>query len=306
MLMDYSRQVRRFLHDPKMIHLDEPDIHSYINRARREVALRSQSIRRVPPISGSIYRIDVLLPGAGYTNPNVVIAPPDSPDGMRPTPAGGEAMALANQIGGLISNVSVSYGGAGYFQPTAVITDPTGDGAVLNCITVPLSLLQPFQETYAFADMPVSQFPGVKSVFAVLDVSVIYSNYRYSLSYYAFSVYQAMIRQFPRQYYYVPTMYTQFQQGAQGSLLMYPLPSQQFQIEFDCLCLPTDMVYGDDFEPIPEPFTDAVPYLAACLCYQELQNANMARYYQEQYDNYVHRYAAYSRPGRTNNPYGRY
>lgn len=306
MLIEYSKQVRRFLKDPRMQHIDEPDIWSYVNRARREVALRTQSIRRVPPTSGAIVTIQVIMPGAGYTDPNVVIASPDSPNGERPTPNGGQAVAVADQIAGQITNVSVSYGGAGYFQPTAVITDPTGDGVVLECRTVPISILQFGQETYNFSDFPLTQFPGVKAVFAVLDVSIIYSNYRYSLPFYPFSVYQAMIRQFPRQYLYVPTMYTQLGQGAGGSLLMYPIPSQQYQFEVDCLCLPSDLVYGDDYEPLPEPWTDSVPYLAASLCYQELQNLNAAVYYQKTYDEYVHKYSAYARPARNNNPYGRY
>ena len=306
MLFEYNQQVRRFLRDPRMMHLDEPDITSYVNRARREVALRSQSIRRVPPIAGSVLTIEVTNPGSGYTNPSVVITPPDSPNGALPYPGGAQATAVAQQVTGMISNVSVDFGGSGYFQPVATITDPTGSGVELICHTSPISITQQFQEQYAFADFPTTEFPGVGNAFAVLDVSIIYSNYRYSLPRYPFSVYQSMIRQYPRSYYYVPTMCCTQAAGAADILFMYPVASQQYQFEVDCLCLPTDLDDDDSPEALPSPWTDAVPWLAASYCYAELQNANMAKYYQDQYDNYCHRYTAYARPGYTMNPYGRY
>jgi hypothetical protein len=101
-------------------------------------------------------------------------------------------------------------------------------------------------------------------------------------------------------------MHTQFGQGTNGNLLMYPIASQQYQFEVDCLCLPSDLISDLQYEALPEPWTDAVPYLAASLCYQELQNLNAAKYYQQTYDEYVHKYSAYARPGRISNPYGRY
>ncbi len=317
MLFEYTKQCRRFIKDPRMQHVDELDIISYVNRARREVALRSQSIRRVPPTSGSVLTIQVTNPGLGYTNPSVIISPPDSPNGALPYPGGAQATAtaqfIAGQALGMISNVSVNFGGSGYFQPTAVITDPTGTGATVVCNTTPLCITQPFQETYNFLDFPITEFAGVNpefrgvgSVFAVQNVSVIYSNYRYSLPFYPFSVYQAMIRQYPRSYYYVPTMYTQLGQGTTGSLLMYPIASQQYQFECDCLCLPADLEAEEDPEALPSPWTDSVPWVAAAYAYEELQNLNAAAYYRKLFEDYSHKYSAWARPSRSNNIYGRY
>jgi hypothetical protein len=372
MLFDYARQVRRFLRDPKMGHIDEPDIWSYVNRARREVALRSQSIRRVPPTSGAIVEIDILNPGVGYQNPVVVISPPDSPNGQLPYPGGAQATAVAQALpitstsgglftlggsvfggpdpfglgggpatlaGGELTNVSVTFGGAGYFQPTAKVidfatpeganvfilgtsilggpdvlgatasppvADGLGTGAVLSVQIEPLSITAFQQETYAFEDFPIQTLPGIKSVFAVLNVSIIYSNYRYSLPYYPFSVYQAFIRQYPRQYLYVPTMYTQLQQGSTGSLLFYPIPNTAYQFDVDALCLPADLESDESPEALPEPWTDSVPWVAAALCYEEIQNLNSARYYREMFNDYSHKYSAWTRPSRINNIYGRY
>ena len=77
-------------------------------------------------------------------------------------------------------------------------------------------------------------------------------------------------------------------------------------MEWDCFCLPKDLNDDDDYEAIPKPWTDAVPYFAAHLCYLGLQNLNAAQYYMNLYDEMVHRYSAYARPGRHINPYGRW
>jgi hypothetical protein len=137
-------------------------------------------------------------------------------------------------------------------------------------------------------------------------VSLIYSNYRYSLPMYAFSVYQSMIRQYPFQYQYVPTFCSQFGQGADGSLYMYPLPSQTYQVEYDCFCTPQDLIDNNSVDVIPNPWTDAVSYFAASLAFEEIQNLNYAKYYFDKFDAMLQRYSNYARPGRVVNPYGRY
>jgi hypothetical protein len=306
MLNEYRRQTQRFIRDAKQQFVDIGDIDSYINRARREVAMRTQCIRILTPVSGSIVTIQVLTPGAGYTNPTVTITSPDFPSGALPNPRGQQAIALAQQIGGQISNISVSYGGDGYFQPVVTITDPTGSGATAVASTNPINLTSQQQEVYNFSDFPLSQFAGVGEVFAVKSVSIIFANYRYSLPCYSMSVYQSMIRNYPLQYLYVPTVCAQYGQGTNGSLYLYPIASQPFQIEADCFCLPADLITDQDEEAIAGPWTEAVPYFAAHMCYLELQNLNSAKFYLDLYDSMVHRYSSYARPGRMVNPYGRY
>ncbi len=245
-------------------------------------------------------------PGFGYTDPVVYINPPDAPNGQLPYPGGDQARATAIVVGGQIASVAGDYGGDGYFLPQARIVDPTGSGAILTCNTEPLNNLSFAQEAYRFSDVPLQRFPGVDSVFAVIEAAVIYANYRYVPPHYPYSTYQAMVRQYPTQYYYVPTITSQIGDGAGGSYMFYPLPSQSYRCEWDCLCLPSDLQTDQDFEAIPKPWTDAIPYMAAHLAYLELQNANLARMYLELYDNFSHRYSAYSRIAKTINPYGRY
>lgn len=305
MLFSYAKQVRRFINDDTLKMVDEENLVSYINRARRMVAERTQCIRFVPPIVSSITSANVTAAGSSYTAPTVVISPPDYPPGVTPYPAGAQATGTANVTAGQISGVQITYGGAGYFQPLITISDPTGSGATVVPVQTAMNLLLQNQEVYPFSAVSLADFPGVASILFVRSVSVIYANFRYSLPKYSFSAYQARVRNYPFQYEYVPTVFSQFGQGAGGSLYMYPIPSQTYQQEWDCCGIPSDLDTDQDVEAIPDPWRDPVVYFATSLAYAQMQNFNAATYYDGLFDKFVARYSAYARPGRVSNPYGR-
>lgn len=305
-LYEYLEQAERFIRDAQERLVNPLDLIEYVNRARREVAMRSQSIRLLPPVSGQITAITVTSAGQNYTSPKVIITPPNAPSGAQPNPGGLQAEATATLINNSIGGVTLTNPGDGYFLPQVFVEDPTGTGAELQALTTPLTVTQGMQEIYPFSAVPLGSFPGVAEIFAVKSISFIYMNYRYSIPVFPFSVYQAYVRIYPQQYLYVPTAAAQFGQGVNGSLYMYPIPSTFYQMEWDCFCLPIDLEDETTVEAIPKPWTDAVPYFAAHLAFLELQNLNSAKFYLELYDNMVHRYSAYVRPGRAINPYGRW
>jgi hypothetical protein len=306
MLFQYMKFTQKFIRDTDQSLINPGDIIDYVNRARREVAMRAQCVRVLPPDQGSVASITVVHGGTGYTNPFVEITEADFPGGEALFPLGSQATATANVVDGVITNIDVSYGGSGYFQPRVFVRDPTGIGAKAFAVTSPVMKTRNGQEIYAFKDIPLDSFPGVGEVIAVKSISIIYANYRYSLPMYSFSTYQSMIRQYPGQYYYVPTMSAQRGQGAAGSLYLYPLPSQEYQLELDCFCWPQDLETDQDVEAIPAPWTEAVPYLTAHYCYLELQNLNAANYYRKMFDEMMPRYRIGTEPGRPTNPYGRW
>ncbi len=170
----------------------------------------------------------------------------------------------------------------------------------------PINQLVQGQEVYNFADVDISMFPGCESIYMVRSVSILYSAFRYSLACYSFSTYQARIRQWAQQWQYVPGVCGQLGQGTDGSLFMYPVPSQNFQQEWDCQMIPSDLSTNLSVEAIPAPWDDAVPYFSAHLCYLQIQNFNAAKMYLELYDKMLQRYSDYARVGRVTNPYGRY
>jgi hypothetical protein len=305
----YLQQCQRLLREQKQEFENPEDLLSYINLARREVAGRTQSIRRLTPISGQVVDGTVTAGGSGYVNPVATITAPDFPSGILPSPNGRQATAGVTMSGGVVTDVSINDGGDGYFQPLVTITDSAGPGhgATATLTISPINTLNIGQEVYNFSDIFIGNWPGVASVHAIKSASVIYSNYRYSLPMYAFSVYQAMIRQYPFQFTYVPTFASQYGQGAGGSFYAYPLPSQTYQWEFDCFCLPQDLLLDNSIpEAIPEPWTDAVQYMAAQLAMIGLGNWNASRFFEQLFDKRTLGYSSNARPGRATNMYGRY
>lgn len=307
MLYTYLEDVQRFIRDTTQAYVSPSDLIDYVNRARRNVAERSQCIRVLAPISGAVTQITMVNKGAGYSaTPTVTISPPDFPSGDGTYPAGLQAQITPQVTGGQIINISVDQGGAGYFQPVITIADATGSGAIATAAVSPIAVSAANREVYKFSDVPLDNFPGYGSIIAVRSVSFIYANYRYSLPCYPFSTYQAMIRQYPQQYLYVPTMCAQFGQGANGSLYMYPIPSSVYQMEWDATCLPQDLDTDDAVEAIPMPWQDSVAFCATHYAYLGLQNLNAAAYYWKQYNELLTQHGVSARPGRATNPYGRF
>lgn len=303
-LFDYMKDTQNLVHDAKQKMINPDDLKRYVNRARREVAMRTQCVRRVTPISGSIRSASITAAGSGYTAPTVILSAPDFPSGSLPLPNGAQATAVATLAGGSIASVDLTYGGAGYFQPLATISDPTGAGATIALNVTGINKLNQGQEVYPFSGVDLSMYPGVGSIYFVRGVSIIYSNYRYSVPILSFTDYQAYIRNYPFQYQYVPAVGSQVGQGTDGSFYLYPLPSQTYQHEWDAQCLPADLTSDQSVEVLPQPWSEAVPYHAAYFCYLELQNWNGARGMKNEFNEFCTRYGSYARAGRMTNPYG--
>jgi hypothetical protein len=305
-LFTYLEDVQTLLREQKQQDIDPPDIIKWINRARREIALRTSCLRIITPITGACVTASVISGGHGYTAPTVTISPPDYPSGTKPFPNGAQATATALTSSGTISSVFFNYGGAGYYQPQVSITDPTGTGAVVSAQTSYVSQMQQGREVYDLSDVNLSIFPGIDSIYYIESISILYAAQRYSLVVPSFSSFQACYRQFTQQYQYTPFFAAQLGQGTSTSMFLYPLPSTNWQMEWVCRCLPQDLSDDQSVEAIPQPWTDSVVYFACHFGMLSLMNFNAARMYLELFDQYVHRHSVAARPGRKPNPYGRY
>lgn len=308
-LNDMLQQTQRLLREQTQQFENPDDLLSYINNARREIALRTQCIRVLTPSSGVITGYSITNAGTGYstvTPPTVTVTAPDFPSGMLPYPNGLQATAIATvNVDGTIGSIDPLVGGAGYFQPVVTISNPvSGTTATATAIVQKINLLNQGQEQYSFSNIDLSGNPGCKSVYAVRGIAIIYSGYRYSMEYMAWSRYQ-LYRAYPYQYQYTPAIYSQFGQGANGNFYCYPLPSQALQAEIDCQVLPSDLTDNQSVEALPDPWTDAVPYMAAHLAFLELQNWNAAKFYLDLYEKRALFYSQMTRVGRPANPYGR-
>lgn len=304
----YLQDMQRLLAEQRQQLMNPLDARAYINRARRELAMRTQCIRVLTPTSGAVTQITVDNGGSGYSaSPTITISEPDFPSGGVNDPNGRQATAVADVQGGVIVAITVTDGGAGYFQPTITIEDDTGTGAEASTAISGINVLNAGQEVYRFADIDLSSVPGAEAVYFVRGVSLIYSNYRYSLPVYPFSVYQANIRNYPGgNYQWVPSFGAQYGQGTDGSFYFYPLPSQTYQTEWDCNCIPSDLENNQSVELIPQPWTDAVAFLACRYAMVGMQNYNAANFFGQEFITFAQNYSNYARAGRTTNPYGRY
>jgi len=306
-LHDYLSDVQTFLADSSQEMLDPQDIIKYVNRARREIAIRTQCIRVLTPITGAVIGGSVVSGGSGYSSsPTITLTSPDFPSGQGPYPNGSQGSVTAVVSGGSITGVNVVYGGAGYWQPSFSITDATGTGATVTPTLSTINQLSQGKEVYNFSDADLSPFPGVSSIYAIQSVSILYSGFRYSLMCYSFSTYQALIRIWDNSWQYVPCVVAQYGQGTNGSFYMYPIPSQAYQMEWDAYCLPQDLITDLSVEALPDPWTDAVAYWAAHLCYLSLQNFNAAKFYEDMFNRRCLGYSNAARVSRAVNMYGRY
>lgn len=304
----YLQDVQTFIRDSKQDLLDPGDIINSINRARRDIAMQTNSIRRLTPITGAVITASVVSGGSAYSNsPTITISDPDFPSGTGPFPTGDQATASAIVQGGTIAAVQIDYGGAGYWQPTATVTDASGSSASVTLAVSSLNQLEEGREVLNFSDIDLTIWPGVEAVYGVQGASIIYSNFRYSLPCYSFSNYQALIRTWANgSYQYTPAVMAQYGQGVDGSLYFYPLPSQALQCELDCYCMPSDLVTELSYEALPAPWTDAVAYWATHLSFLQIQNYNAAKFWSDMYDKQLLKYSRASRVSRVVNPMGRY
>jgi hypothetical protein len=305
-LFFYHQQVTRLLREQRQMFMNPDDLTEYINRARQETAMRAQCVRGLTPISGSIISYTVTDGGSGYSNsPTITITAPDFPSGTLPFPNGSQATATAIVSGGVIQSILSQYGGYGYFQPLVTITDTSGTGATATATVSYVNELLQGQEVYPFSAVNLSIFPGVDSIYMIRSVSILFSGFRYSLACYDMTTYQSSVRQWALIWQYTPVVCTQYGQGTSGSFYMYPVPSQTFQMEWDCFFLPSYIRTDQDYDVLPDPWTNAVPYFALHLAFLELQKFNAANYYLDLFDKMLHRYSTYARPGMRVNPYGR-
>lgn len=68
-----------------------------------------------------------------------------------------------------------------------------------------------------------------------------------------------------------PGWWAQLGEGALAKFYLAPIPSTRLPMELDFTCIPKPLEKDDDPEPIPYPWTDAVPYFAAVTCLLQQQ-----------------------------------
>ena len=130
------------------------------------------------------------------------------------------------------------------------------------------------QMQYPFSAINLGTAPGVDGVYDI------------RIAWYQVGVGQAWIRPRPWAWFWLyelnnpapdqgqPKVWTQFGQGATGSIFVSPPPDTDYTLNLDVLALPIPLVDDTTVEAIPFPFTDAVPFFAAYFALLSAQSAS--------------------------------
>lgn len=136
--------------------------------------------------------------------------------------------------------------------------------------------------------------PGVQGILGVMTIALNQGAVKPVLTQCAWSDFQAQLRSYNVGLTGWSTIWAQYAQGAMGSVYLWPIPSDAYPMDWDCYCLPIDMVDDTTPEALPFPWTDAVPYFAAYLAYSNAQRPQDADRMMQQYQFFVARATAMS------------
>lgn len=144
----------------------------------------------------------------------------------------------------------------------------------------------PNQEIYPFSMWNAAvqdQLPGAQSILGVrsLSIAIGVGGWKPMWRRVVWTDFQARFRIYNSTFWGTisePGWYAQYGAGPNGSLYLAPIPSQVCPMDVDLTCVPFPLLTDNDPEPIPYPWTDAVPYWSAVLCLlqqQRGQDANL-------------------------------
>jgi hypothetical protein len=88
------------------------------------------------------------------------------------------------------------------------------------------------------------------------------------LTYKVWTEFQAYLRIYSNTQQNYPIYWTQLAQGLNGNIYLFPWPAQPLQMDIDAICTPITLTSDSTPEAIPYGWTDAVPYYAAYLAYE--------------------------------------
>ena len=135
--------------------------------------------------------------------------------------------------------------------------------------------------------MLAQTIPGVSGIIGLLSVACAWGTnaaMKPTLNYKIWNEFQAYLRSYNSGLANYPTVWSQYSYGVNGSIYLWPLPSTASQMDWDCYCLPIDLLDDTTPEAIPYPWTDCIKYYAAYLAYDNAQRKEDADRMMAAYD----------------------
>ncbi len=289
----YIASTQRLIHDPTNQFWSVADITAYINEGRAKIAGKGQCIRVLPPISGGIGSVAMVTAGSGYVG-----IPTVSAVGL-----GTGFTATAVMSGQTVASVTVNTPGTGYFpQSTSIVFTPTsgGTGATATAVITNVNKTVIGQEVYPFSVVNplVALTTGVQSVLAVLSVAISWGQgMKPTVFSWDWGSFQAQLRSYSFGLTGYPSTAAQYGFGVCGSIYLWPIPAGVYAMDWDCICLPVDLVSDATPEALPFPWTAAVPYYAAMMCFKNSRQKDTAADMKKDFDEKMAEARSFSEPG---------
>lgn len=127
-----------------------------------------------------------------------------------------------------------------------------------------------------------SQYAGIKGVIDTIACSVCWGggvggSPRPSLAWMPWEDFQAYGRAYATLVTSYPYWWTVYNDGEDGEVWMFPVPSFPMEVEMDVFCMPIDLHSDDDYDAIPDGFKNAVKYGAAKMAYMTSRRYGQAQ-----------------------------
>jgi hypothetical protein len=239
----YLNDTAELINDPSYSFVSQFQMTRWVNEARRMLAMQTGCIRRLitgQSAFGAMSQAGQTIPSAGQ--PNAV--PQAFNFGLGGIPAAGISSYTPGAVQGPMMTIPgvERYPYVGFFSPY-LRQQHAGCRVVNDAISLAVSWGGVSKPTLDW--MPWDEFQAYCRAYALLNQSY-------------------------------PSVWSVFNDGSMGEIWIFPVPSQANEMELDCFCLPSDLNSENDFDAIPESFSDNIKFGAASLCYLMTKRPAMA------------------------------
>jgi hypothetical protein len=224
------------LNDQNYTFISQAQLTRWVNTARRNAAKRTGCIRRLVTGQSAF--------GASATND--VAIPTAAQPGSLPGAYWASSYPVSASGGITIPgdfNIDYNndYNTSYTYYPNNPPGYPTAYGAANNtCQTIPGVERYPY--IGFFNNFLVRQYAGVSQIIDTIACSVNWGGtVRPNLDWFPWDEYQAYCRSYAVLNMSYPAIWSVFNDGVQGEIWLFPVPSQYNEIELDVTCLPIDL-----------------------------------------------------------------
>jgi hypothetical protein len=131
--------------------------------------------------------------------------------------------------------------------------------------------------SYAFGNDYVKDLnQNLAGIGDVVSVSVSWGGMRPSLDWLPWEDLQAYARSYNIGVTSYPFMFSTNGDGNNGQVWLFPIPTSQLEMEWQVFAIPGNLYSDSDYEAIPGPWTNYVPFYAAHLAYLNSQRFGQA------------------------------